>query len=99
MFSFQARVLNCICTVASDHSVALLSLRDRKCIMLASRHLFPIKTIKWRPTEDFLVVGCEDGSVFVWQMETGRLFTAITRTTFFKTKSTHFYSQSYIPFC
>ncbi|XP_071788146.1 WD repeat-containing protein 7-like isoform X1 [Asterias amurensis] len=69
----NARVLNCICTVASDHSVALLSLRDRKCIMLASRHLFPIKTIKWRPTEDFLVVGCEDGSVFVWQMETGHL--------------------------
>ncbi|XP_022084868.1 WD repeat-containing protein 7-like isoform X1 [Acanthaster planci] len=69
----NARVLACICTVASDHSVALLSLRERKCIMLASRHLFPIKTIKWRPTEDFLVVGCEDGSVFVWQMETGHL--------------------------
>ncbi|XP_072038348.1 WD repeat-containing protein 7-like isoform X2 [Amphiura filiformis] len=69
----NARVLTCVCTIASDHSVALLSLRDRKCMMLASRHLFPIKTIKWRPLDDFLVVGCEDGSVFVWQMETGHL--------------------------
>ena len=40
-------------------------------MMLASRHLFPIKEIKWRPLDDFLVVSCTDGSVFVWQMETG----------------------------
>ncbi|XP_072173501.1 WD repeat-containing protein 7-like [Diadema setosum] len=69
----NARVLTCVCTVASDHSVALLSLRDRKCMLLASRHLFPIRHIKWRPAEDFLIVGLEDNSVFVWQMETGHL--------------------------
>ncbi|UXI18302.1 Charged multivesicular body protein 5 [Sarcoptes scabiei] len=67
------RVLNCVCSVASDHSVALISLKERKCLMLASRHLFPISTIKWRPSDDFLVVGCVDGSVFLWQMETGHL--------------------------
>ena len=67
------RVLSCICSVASDHSVALLSLKERKCIMLASRHLFPINVIKWRPLDDFMVVGCCDGSVYVWQMETGHL--------------------------
>ncbi|XP_030827791.1 WD repeat-containing protein 7 isoform X2 [Strongylocentrotus purpuratus] len=71
--SCNARVLTCVCTVASDHSVALLSLRDRKCMLLASRHLFPIRHIKWRPAEDFLIVGLEDNSVFVWQMETGHL--------------------------
>ncbi|XP_071826245.1 WD repeat-containing protein 7-like [Apostichopus japonicus] len=69
----NARVLTCVCSVATDHSVALLSLRDRKCTLLASRHLFPIRAIKWRPAEDFLVVALEDGSVFVWQMETGHL--------------------------
>ncbi|XP_071942422.1 WD repeat-containing protein 7-like isoform X1 [Antedon mediterranea] len=69
----NSRVLMCVCTVASDHSVALLSLRDRKCVMLAGRHLFPVKQIKWRPAEDFLIVGCQDGSVYVWQMETGHL--------------------------
>lgn len=62
---------HCVCSVASDHSVGLLSLRERKCIMLASRHLFPIQVIKWRPCDDYLVVGCSDGSVYVWQMDTG----------------------------
>lgn len=67
----QTRVQHCVCSVASDHSVGLLSLRERKCIMLASRHLFPIQVIKWRPADDYLVVGCSDGSVYVWQMDTG----------------------------
>ncbi|MBN3286566.1 WDR7 protein, partial [Polyodon spathula] len=67
----STRVQHCVCSVASDHSVGLLSLRERKCIMLASRHLFPIQVIKWRPSDDYLVVGCSDGSVYVWQMDTG----------------------------
>uniref|UniRef100_A0A8C9YHN3 WD repeat domain 7 n=1 Tax=Sander lucioperca TaxID=283035 RepID=A0A8C9YHN3_SANLU len=67
----STRVQHCVCSVASDHSVGLLSLRERKCIMLASRHLFPIQVIKWRPADDYLVVGCSDGSVYVWQMDTG----------------------------
>ena len=71
MFPLQNRVQHCVCSVASDHSVGLLSLRERKCIMLASRHLFPIQVIKWRPADDYLVVGCSDGSVYVWQMDTG----------------------------
>uniref|UniRef100_A0A3P9A5F6 WDR72-like alpha-solenoid domain-containing protein n=1 Tax=Esox lucius TaxID=8010 RepID=A0A3P9A5F6_ESOLU len=66
----STRVQHCVCSVASDHSVGLLSLRERKCIMLASRHLFPIQVIKWRPCDDYLVVGCSDGSVYVWQMDT-----------------------------
>lgn len=69
----STRVQHCVCSVASDHSVGLLSLRERKCIMLASRHLFPIQVIKWRPSDDYLVVGCSDGSVYVWQMDTGAL--------------------------
>lgn len=67
------RIQKCICSVASDHSVTLLSLQERKCVTLASRHLFPVVTIKWRPLDDFLVVGCSDGTVYVWQMETGHL--------------------------
>lgn len=37
------------------------------------RHLFPVVNIKWRPLDDFLIVGCSDGTVYVWQMETGHL--------------------------
>lgn len=67
------RIQKCICSVASDHSVTLLSLAERKCVVLASRHLFPVVTIKWRPYDDFMIVGCSDGAVYVWQMETGHL--------------------------
>ncbi|XP_037046660.1 WD repeat-containing protein 7 isoform X3 [Bradysia coprophila] len=71
--SCSPRIQKCICSVASDHSVTLLSLTERKCVTLASRHLFPVVNIKWRPLDDFLIVGCSDGSVYVWQMETGHL--------------------------
>ncbi|XP_023288986.1 WD repeat-containing protein 7 isoform X2 [Orussus abietinus] len=67
------RIQKCVCGVASDHSVTLLSLAERKCVVLASRHLFPVVTIKWRPLDDFMIVGCSDGAVYVWQMETGHL--------------------------
>uniref|UniRef100_A0A8C4TDK0 WD repeat domain 72 n=1 Tax=Erpetoichthys calabaricus TaxID=27687 RepID=A0A8C4TDK0_ERPCA len=62
-----------ICCLASDQSIALLNLPEQTCIMHARKHLFPVKTIKWRPVEDFLVVECEDGSVYVWEAETGAL--------------------------
>lgn len=67
------RVLNCIVSVAADHSVALLSIKERKCILLASRHLFPVHQVKWRPLDDFLIVQTQDETVFVWQIETGHL--------------------------
>uniref|UniRef100_A0A0B7AN27 WD repeat-containing protein 7 n=1 Tax=Arion vulgaris TaxID=1028688 RepID=A0A0B7AN27_9EUPU len=67
------RILSCVCSVAGDHSVALLSLKERKCLLLASRHLYPVKMIKWRPLDDFMLVQTKDGVVTVWQMETGHL--------------------------
>ena len=71
--SCSPRIQQCICSVASDHSVTLLSLKEKRCVMLASRHVFPVQTIKWRPLDDFLLVGCQDGTTYVWQMETGHL--------------------------
>lgn len=69
----NSRILSCVCSVATDHSVALLSLKEKKCILHASRHLFPVQTVKWRPLDDFLVIHCTDGTVYVWQIETGHL--------------------------
>ena len=59
--------------MGKDHSVTLVSLKERKCILLASRHLFPVTCIKWRPLDDFMMVACTDGTLYVWQMETGQL--------------------------
>lgn len=74
------RFLQCICSVGQDHSVAVCGLRERKVLLLASRHTFPVETIRWRVKDDFMVVGCTDGTVYVWQMETGHLDRCITGT-------------------
>ncbi|XP_078540981.1 WD repeat-containing protein 72 [Lissotriton helveticus] len=62
-----------VCSIYSDHSVALLHLQDRVCLLHARKHLFPVKTIHYHPIEDLLIVACEDGSVYVWDIETGTL--------------------------
>ncbi|CAD5215974.1 unnamed protein product [Bursaphelenchus okinawaensis] len=67
------RLTHCICSVAGDNSAALLSLKEKRCILLASRQQSPIQEVKWRPLDDFMLLMCEDGHVYVWQMETGNL--------------------------
>lgn len=67
------QVTKCIASIAADNTVALLNIRDSKCVLLASRHPFPIVQVKWRPLDDFMLVKLSDGSVYVWQMETANL--------------------------
>lgn len=62
-----------VCSVASDHSVSILNLNEKKCSLLASRHLFPVTVIKWKPSEDSMVAGCVDGSAYIWRIKTGHL--------------------------
>ncbi|XP_041030846.1 WD repeat-containing protein 72-like [Carcharodon carcharias] len=69
----SVKVQQSVCCLANDNSVALLSLQYRTCLMHARKHLSPVKVIKWRPAEDLLVVGCDDGAVYVWDIETGTL--------------------------
>ncbi|KAM6387809.1 WD repeat-containing protein 72 [Pluvialis apricaria] len=62
-----------VCCVCSDHSVAVLHLQRRVCLLHARKHLFPVKKIKFDPVENLLIVGCEDDSVYIWEVETGTL--------------------------
>ncbi|XP_070618312.1 WD repeat-containing protein 72 isoform X2 [Erythrolamprus reginae] len=62
-----------VCCVCGDHSVALLHVQERTCLLRARKHLFPVSALRWHPAEDLLVVGCEDDSVHVWDIETGSL--------------------------
>ncbi|XP_038003151.1 WD repeat-containing protein 72 isoform X3 [Motacilla alba alba] len=62
-----------VCCVCSDHSVAILHLQKRQCLIHARKHLFPVKKIKFDPLENVLIVGCEDNSVYIWEIETGTL--------------------------
>ncbi|XP_034265136.1 WD repeat-containing protein 72 isoform X2 [Pantherophis guttatus] len=62
-----------VCCVCSDHSVVLLHVQERACLMRARKHLFPVTALRWHPMENLLVVGCENDSVYVWDIETGSL--------------------------
>ncbi|VDO43375.1 unnamed protein product, partial [Onchocerca flexuosa] len=67
------RILHAICSIAGDNSAALLSLKENKCLLLASRQTFPIVDVKWRPLDNFILLKCEDDTVYVWQMDTASL--------------------------
>ncbi|XP_058397593.1 WD repeat-containing protein 72 isoform X4 [Diceros bicornis minor] len=71
--NFRLRSDQVICCVCSDHSVTLLHLEGKNCLLRARKHLFPVKMIKWHPVENFLIVGCADDSVYIWEIETGTL--------------------------
>nr|DBA31740.1 TPA: hypothetical protein GDO54_007525 [Pyxicephalus adspersus] len=70
---YKVKLFQSIYCVCSDNSVALLNLQERLCFFHARKHLFPVKTLRWHPVEEALVVGCEDDSVYVWEIETGTL--------------------------
>uniref|UniRef100_A0A2K6FM50 WD repeat domain 72 n=1 Tax=Propithecus coquereli TaxID=379532 RepID=A0A2K6FM50_PROCO len=70
---FRVRGDQIICCVCSDHSVGLLHLEGKRCLLRARKHLFPVRMIKWHPIENFLIVGCADDSVYIWEIETGTL--------------------------
>ncbi|XP_073067976.1 WD repeat-containing protein 72 isoform X4 [Manis javanica] len=71
--NFRLRNDQVICCVCSDHSVALLHLEGKRCLLRARKHLFPVRMIKWHPVENFLIVGCSDDSIYIWEIETGTL--------------------------
>ncbi|KAM9200945.1 WD repeat-containing protein 72 isoform 2-T2 [Dugong dugon] len=71
--NFRLRGDQIICCVCSDHSVALLHLEGKSCLLHARKHIFPVRRVKWHPAENFLIVGCADDSVYIWEIETGTL--------------------------
>ncbi|XP_056428319.1 WD repeat-containing protein 72 isoform X2 [Hyla sarda] len=70
---YKVKLFQSIYCICSDNSVALLNLQERICFFHARKHLFPVKSLKWHPVEEVLVVGCEDGAVYVWEIESGTL--------------------------
>lgn len=69
----NVKVQYCICSIASDHSVALISLKERKIVLLANRQSYPVVGLRWRINDDFLLIKCSDGSLYIWQIDTGNL--------------------------
>ncbi|KAL7075515.1 hypothetical protein ACQ4LE_005347 [Meloidogyne hapla] len=74
----NAKLLDCICSIAADNSACFVSLKKLRCVLLASRQQFPIVDIRWRPLNDQILLKCEDDSIYVWNIETGVLDQVIT---------------------
>ena len=51
--------------------MAILSTSERKCLLVAASHSSPVESVRFRLEEDFLLVSCTDGKLYVWLMETG----------------------------
>lgn len=51
----------------------MINLKERKLILLANRQSYPIVGLRWRINDDFLLIKCSDGSLYIWQIETGNL--------------------------
>ncbi|KAM8804407.1 WD repeat-containing protein 72 [Eudromia elegans] len=71
--NYKLKDQSIVCCVCRDHSVAVLHLQEGVCLLHARKHLFPVKMIKLDPVENLLIVGCEDDSVYIWEIETGTL--------------------------
>ncbi|KAG2228566.1 hypothetical protein INT48_008735 [Thamnidium elegans] len=69
----DTRVRGCVVSIAKDNSIALISVDSMTCLFIFPGNPFPLTTIQWRTTEDYLVFGYNDDSVFVWQMQTAHL--------------------------
>jgi WD40 repeat protein len=63
---------HCFLSVGGD-AVCLFSLQNYNCQYLFAGHTAAIDSIVWREDQDFLIVGCCDGAVFVWELGTGAL--------------------------
>ncbi|GAN10288.1 conserved hypothetical protein [Mucor ambiguus] len=69
----DTRVRGCIVSIAKDNSIALISVDSMTCLFIFPGNPYPLTTIQWRTIEDYLVFGYNDGSVYVWQMQTAHL--------------------------
>ncbi|KNC84960.1 hypothetical protein SARC_02851 [Sphaeroforma arctica JP610] len=68
-----SRSTNCICSLAGDHNVGIYSLDDMRCLHSMGGHMFPVRSVQWRYDDDYFVVDCIDGTIYVWQLGTGHL--------------------------
>lgn len=66
--------MNKFFSVGSDHCVVLYQLdSDPPIKAIFGTHSSDIKGVKWNFEQDYLMVECADGSMSLWEMETGEL--------------------------
>lgn len=65
-------------SIGEDRIVGLFGVdRTPHCVRVFPNHPAPISEVRWRPDEDYLLVQSTDGSVCVWEMESGTQESAV----------------------
>eukprot|EP01103_Thecamoeba_quadrilineata_P000587 TRINITY_DN1050_c0_g1_i2.p1 TRINITY_DN1050_c0_g1~~TRINITY_DN1050_c0_g1_i2.p1 ORF type:complete len:964 (+),score=176.67 TRINITY_DN1050_c0_g1_i2:798-3689(+) len=60
-----------IFSIGEDRSVALISLQSMNCRRLFTGHTAPITSLRIRQDQDYLLIGCSDESVTIWELSSG----------------------------
>ncbi|PRP73963.1 WD40 repeat-containing protein [Planoprotostelium fungivorum] len=60
-------------SISKDKTIALFSVPNNNCQHVYGVHSSFITNVKWQIVQDYLIVECDDGSVSIWEMSTGRL--------------------------
>lgn len=47
MTTVQPRLQTCVCSIAEDYSVAILSTSERKCLLVAACHSSPVNSVRY----------------------------------------------------
>ncbi|KAI8970454.1 hypothetical protein BDF20DRAFT_891371 [Mycotypha africana] len=69
----DSRVRGCIVSIGKDNSMAVISVDSMTCLYMFPGNPYPLKAIQWRTLEDYLILGYENGTAYVWQMQTAHL--------------------------
>eukprot|EP00045_Choanoeca_perplexa_P016001 m.209438 g.209438 ORF g.209438 m.209438 type:complete len:1171 (+) comp17141_c0_seq1:28-3540(+) len=64
---------NCICAVNTDNSVCLYDIDKGLCALRVAGHAHPIARVKWLPEDDFMVVECDNGAIYIWQLSSSHI--------------------------
>jgi WD40 repeat protein len=65
-------------SIGEDRTVGLFGVdRTPHCVRVFPNHPSAISEVRWRPDEDYLMVQCTDGSLSIWEMESGSLESSV----------------------
>ncbi|KAI9307901.1 hypothetical protein BJ944DRAFT_261192 [Cunninghamella echinulata] len=67
------KIRGCVVSIAYDHSLALISVESMTCLYIIPGYAYPLTSIQWRVSEDYVLFGYSDDTVFVWQLQGGHL--------------------------
>ncbi|EDQ87894.1 uncharacterized protein MONBRDRAFT_33150 [Monosiga brevicollis MX1] len=64
---------NCVAAINGDNSVCIYDIDKGICAARLAGHAYPISRLRWMAEDDFLLVECNNGMVYIWQLSSTQL--------------------------